>query len=364
MRNVLGTNLTLTLFGESHNEFIGATLDGICPGIKVDDKFIEKQLSKRRPKSNIETPRVENDNYKIISGVFNGYTTGAPLTILIENTNIKSKDYDSMKNIARPSHADYTAYVKYNGYNDYRGGGHFSGRITAPIVAIGSILIKALKERNIYIGTHILECGKTSDRKFENIEEDLKNLENKEFPVLNDIENLITEEIKNVASNNDSIGGILQTAITGLPVGLGEPWFSSVEGQIANAMFSIGGVKGIEFGAGFSYKDLTGSTSNDEFYIENDVVKTKTNNNGGINGGITNGMPIVFNLAVKPTPSISLEQETIDFVKKENTTLKINGRHDPAIIRRMSVVVDSLLAIVICDMLATRYGNDFLKLGE
>ena len=364
MKNVLGTNLTITLFGESHNQFIGATLDGVCPGIKVDEEDIKKQLSKRRPKSNIETPRIENDNFQIISGVFNGYTTGAPLTILIENTNIKSKDYDKQKDIARPSHADYTAHVKYNGYNDYRGGGHFSGRITAPIVAIGSILLKALKEKNIYIGTHILECGKVKDRNFENYLEDIILLQNNDFPVLENIKDNITEEILKVAKNNDSIGGILQSAIIGLPVGLGEPWFSSVEGQIANAMFSIGGVKGIEFGAGFSYKELTGLNANDEFYYENETVKTKTNNNGGINGGITNGMPIVFNLAVKPTPSIGIEQQTINFTNKENTLLKTNGRHDPAIIRRMSVVIDSLLAIVVCDMLATRYGNDFLKLGE
>lgn len=364
MKNVLGTNVTLTLFGESHNQYIGATLDGIWPGIKIDEEFIKKQLSKRRPQAKIETPRIENDNFQIISGVFNGYTTGAPLTILIENTNIKSKDYDKQKNIARPSHADYTAYVKYNGYNDYRGGGHFSGRITTPIVAIGSILLKALKDKNIYIGSHILECSGIKDRNFNDFKEDIKILEKNNFPVLDDIEDKIIEKITKVANNNDSVGGILQTAIIGLPAGLGEPWFSSVEGLIANAMFSIGGVKGIEFGAGFSYKDLTGIKANDAFYYDNEVVKTKTNNNGGINGGITNGMPIVFNLAIKPTPSIGLEQETIDFVNKENTTLQINGRHDPAIIRRMSIVVDCLLAIVICDMLATRYGNDFLKLGE
>ena len=361
MKNVLGTNVTLTLFGESHNEMIGATLDGICPGIKIDEEDIKIQLSKRRPQGKTETPRVENDNFKIISGVFNGYTTGAPLTILIENSNIKSKDYSKIQNIARPSHADFVAYEKYHGYNDYRGGGHFSGRITAPIVAIGSILLKALKEKGIYIGTHILECAGVHDRKFENIENDIKELSTKEYPVLDDIKDEITEKILEIASNNDSVGGILQSAIIGLPVGLGEPWFTSVEGTIANAMFSIGGVKGIEFGAGFNFKNMTGSIANDNFYYDNNVVKTSTNNNGGVNGGITNGMPVVFNLAIKPTPSISIEQDTIDFVNKENTKLEITGRHDPAIIRRIAIVIDSMLAIIVCDMLATRYGNDFLK---
>ena len=361
MKNVLGTNVTLTLFGESHNELIGATLDGVTPGIKVDEEIIKNQLTKRRPSGKTETPRVENDNFKIISGVFNGYTTGAPLTILIENNNIKSKDYSKIQNIARPSHADYVAYEKYHGYNDYRGGGHFSGRITAPIVAIGSILLNALKEKGIYIGTHILECAGVHDRNFENVEKDVKYLNEQDYPVLNNIKDDITTKILEVAANNDSVGGILQSAVVGLPVGLGEPWFSSVEGIIANAMFSIGGVKGIEFGAGFAFKNMTGSIANDNFYYENNVVKTTTNNNGGINGGITNGMPVVFNLAIKPTPSIGIEQDTIDFVNKENTSLEITGRHDPAIIRRMAVVVDSLLAIVVCDMLATKYGNDFLK---
>lgn len=360
MKNTIGDNLTLTLFGESHGAFIGAVLDGVAPGIKVDDEFIKTQLSRRRPQNKIETARVEADEYIIASGVFNGYTTGAPLAIIIPNQNVKSKDYDELKNIARPSHADYAAYVKYHGFVDYRGGGHFSGRITAPIVALGSIIIKALEQKNIYIGTHILRCGNVKDQNFLGTAEELKILNNKNFPVLSDIEEDVKTEILKCAQTGDSIGGILQTEIVGLPAGLGDPWFSSVEGKLSNALFSIGGIKGVEFGLGFGFGDKTGSNSNDAFYIEDGIVKTQTNNNGGINGGITNGMPVVFNCAVKPTPSISLPQETIDFVKKENVSLSIKGRHDPAIIRRMAVVIDSITALVVADLLTTKYGIDFL----
>lgn len=360
MRNTIGDNLTLTLFGESHGEYIGAVLDGMASGIKVDNDFINHQLSKRRPQNKIETARVEADDYQIVSGVFNGYTTGAPLCILIPNQNIKSKDYDALKQVARPSHADYVAYVKYHGFNDYRGGGHFSGRLTAPVVAIGSILIKALEKKNIYIGTHILKCGEVEDSSFVGNIEEIIHLNNKNFPVLDDLEESMRKSIAKCAEEGDSIGGILQTEIVGLPIGLGDPWFSSVEGKLANAMFSIGGIKGIEFGLGFGFGKAIGSKANDSFYVDGDTIKTKTNNNGGINGGITNGMPVVFNTAVKPTPSISKMQETIDFVENQDVTLAIKGRHDPAIIRRMAVVIDSMTAIMIADLLVTKYGVDFL----
>ena len=361
MRNILGDNLTLTLFGESHGPAIGAVLDGMQAGIKVDVDFIKLMLSKRRPQKDIETSRVEMDEFEIISGVFNGFTTGAPLTILIKNKNVISKDYSELKNVMRPSHADYTANIKYHGYNDYRGGGHFSGRITAAIVAVGSILIQALRDKGIYIGTHIKKCGNVIDKDFSLDATEVKDLINKEFPVLNNIEEDIKNVIKTAKENNDSVGGILQTAIVGLPVGLGTEWFSSVEGKLANACFSIGGVKGIEFGQGFDFSNQFGSTSNDQLYVENNVVKTRTNNNGGINGGLTNGMPVVFNLAVKPTPSIKLKQQTINIETMDNTTLELNGRHDPAIIRRMAVVIDAVVAVVVCDLLKEKYGENFLK---
>ena len=362
MKNTLGDNVRFTLFGESHGEVIGGVLDGISAGIKIDEDFIKSQLQKRRPQKGIETTRVEEDNFKIISGVFNGYTTGESICILIENANVKSKDYDSIKDTPRPSHADYVAHEKYHGFNDYRGGGHFSGRMTAVIVAVGAILIKALETKNIFIGSHIKKCGNILDRDFSiDCLEEVISLKDKSFKVLNDIEKDMFDKIEQVRLQNDSIGGIIQTAIVGLPVGLGQPWFSSVEGKIANALFSIGGIKGVEFGAGFDFSNMFGSTANDELYVENNIVKTKTNNNGGINGGITNGMPVVFNSVVKPTPSISRPQNSVDLKSMENVEMVINGRHDPAIIRRVAVVIDSITALVISDLLITRYGEDFLS---
>lgn len=361
MKNTLGENVRLTLWGESHGKYIGAVLDGVCPGIEVNEDFIKKQLNKRRPKGKNETPRVEEDKFTICSGVFNGFTTGEPISIIIENNNVKSKDYEKNKDIFRPSHADYTSYVKSKGFNDYRGGGHFSGRITAAIVCACSILLYALRKKNIYIGTHIKKCMDVIDRDFIDSKKDILNLNNKTYPVLNDIEEDINRIIDKARLEKDSVGGVLQTCINGLPAGLGEPWFSSVEGKIALAMFSIGGVKGIEFGLGFAFSENSAKSCNDQFMLdENNTVKTKTNHNGGINGGITNSMDVIFNLAVKPTPSIASVQDSVNIKSLENVKLEIEGRHDPAIIRRMAVVVECLSALVVCDMLALRYGNYFL----
>lgn len=364
MKNTFGQSVATTIFGESHGEAVGVIIDGLAPGIEVDNDFINLQLSKRRPSGKTDTPRVENDNYKILSGVFNGKTTGTPIAIVIPNENTKSKDYNY--GIARPSHADYTAYMKYHGYEDYRGGGHFSGRVTAGLVAGGAIAISALKKLGINVGTHIFKCGNASDQAFqnvENIEKAVLSLQNKTFPVINDIaEDAIREEILNASQGKDSIGGIIQTAITGMPAGVGEPWFDSLESILSHAIFSIGGIKGIEFGLGDGFASKLGSKANDSFRYENGKVVTTTNNNGGINGGITNGMPITFTCTVKPTPSIGKEQDTVNFITGENTKLEVKGRHDPAIIRRICVVVDSVCALCLCDILAMRYGTDvFLK---
>ena len=360
MKNVLGDNLTLTLFGESHSEYIGGTLDGLTPGIKIDEEYIKHFLSLRRPCCKTDTARVEEDEYKIISGVFNGYTTGAPLTIIIPNNNVNSNAYTDLESKARPSHADYAAYQKYHGFSDYRGGGHFSGRITAVIVALGSICLKALECKGIKIGTHILKCGSVIDKAFEN-DSEIDLINNKKIPLINNLDAKLEEEVLKAKENKDSIGGIIETMITNAPAGIGDPWFSSVEGKISNAVYSIGGVKGIEFGLGFGFQDGFGSNLNDEFYLDNGVVKTKTNNNGGINGGITNGMPITFKSAIKPTPSIGLKQNTIDFKENKEVELEIKGRHDPAIIRRICVVITCITAITMCDLLITRYGEDYLK---
>ena len=362
MSNTFGNQIKITLFGESHGPKIGAVIDGLTPGIFVSQEKIKECLSLRRPSGSHETNRVENDEFEIISGVFNNYTTGAPLCILIKNGDVHSSDYEINKSLARPSHADYVAHEKYHGFEDYRGGGHFSGRITAAIVAAGAIVLQALEKVGINIATHILQCGTISDRNFENINEDIKYLKNKSFPVLNDIEDNCLEEINKARLEQDSIGGVTETVINNLPVGIGEPWFDSLEGSLSQAIFGIGGIKGIQFGAGFNFASMKGSEANDCFYIDDKKVKTLSNNNGGINGGISNGMPIVFSCAVRPTPSIAKTQKTIDIDKKEDASIEIVGRHDPAIIRRICIVITCMTALVIADQLAVKYGKDvFLK---
>ena len=361
MKNTFGNSLSITLFGESHGEMIGAVLDGLAPGIKVDLDFISHQLDLRRPWSSISTKRQEPDNFKIVSGLFQGRTTGTPLTILIPNEDTKSKDYEKNKTLARPGHSDYTAQLKYNGFQDYRGGGHFSGRITAPLVAAGAILICALKDKGINIGTHIKKCAGVSDASFNEYDKDIQELSNKQFAVLDDAKGLLMiEKIKEASSNKDSVGGILETVVTGLPGGVGEPWFDSLESVLSHILFSVPGIKGVEFGDGFKIADLKGSEANDEMYIDGGKVYTKTNVSGGINGGISNGMPIIFSCAVRPTATIFKEQQTVDFAKMENKTITAEGRHDPAIIHRARVVVDSVTAIALSDMLTLKFGTDYL----
>ena len=361
MKNTFGSALTVTLFGESHGEYIGAVLDGVAPGIKIEREYIHARLAERRPSGKISTARVEADEFIIASGEFCGYTTGTPLTILIPNENKKSSDYSSLKVTPRPSHADYAAEQKYHGYQDYRGGGHFSGRITAALVAVGSILRSALLEKGIKIGSHITELHGASDRRFEDYERDIDSLLGKSFPTLSEkAEENMRREIEKAASLGDSVGGILETAIIGIPAGVGEPWFDTVEGMLAHAVFSIPAVKGVEFGAGFAFADMYGSEANDPFAISAGKVVTKTNNNGGINGGITNGMPIIFNTVIKPTPSIYREQDSVNLDEMSETTLKIEGRHDPAIIHRARAVLEAVSAIVVADMLTARYGTDYL----
>ncbi len=362
MKNTFGNSLSLTLFGESHGEAIGCVLDGISPGIEIDKDFISSQMEKRKGVNALSTQRREKDEVKILSGVFEGRTTGTPICLMIENADTKSKDYSKMKDLARPSHADYTAECKYGGYQDYRGGGHFSGRITAPLVAAGAIALTALESKGIKIATHISRCDDIEDREFENCEEDFELLRTLDMPVLCEKKREeISALIEECKRDGDSIGGILSTAVTGMPAGVGEPWFDTVEGMLSHALFSVPAVKGVEFGAGFSFGKMRGSEANDSFYCDCDTVKTKTNNNGGINGGITNGMPITFRCAVKPTPSIYKKQETVNFKKMTDETLLINGRHDPAIIHRARVVIDSVTALTLCDLLITRFGTDYFK---
>jgi len=337
MKNSFGNNIQVTIFGESHGKAVGCIVDGLCAGVPVDEAYIAECLAKRAPSSAADTARREKDQFQILSGVFNGKTTGTAITISIPNEDQHSKDYAATYGKARPSHADFVAHEKYHGCEDYRGGGHFSGRITAGLVAAGALLQGALNKLDIKIDSNILSvCGQTSD---------------------------FDQRIMEAKMNLDSVGGVTRTVISGMPVGAGEPWFDSVESMISHAVFSIGGVKGIEFGLGFGLADKTGSEVNDQFYMEGSEVKTRTNNNGGINGGITNGMDIVFQCAVKPTPSIAQKQNTIDFLKKQDAELEIQGRHDPAIIRRICPVLNAVSAIVMADILAGKYGNDVFYYG-
>ncbi len=362
MKNTFGNSISLTLFGESHGAAIGAVLDGLAPGIAVDDAFIRAQLNKRRPVGKISTARHEADAYRIVSGVFEGRTTGTPLTLLIPNTSQHSKDYAATRSLARPGHADYTAYAKYHGYEDYRGGGHFSGRITAALVAAGAILIGALNEKGIRIGTHIASCGGVADKAFGDLEKEIALLNELDFAVLDrDRGEQMKAAIEAAAAEGDSVGGVLETAVTGLPAGVGEPWFDTVEGVLSHALFSVPAIKGVQFGDAFELVNGRGSAYNDSYYMSDHEIKTQTNHNGGVNGGITNGMPLVFRCAVKPTPSIFKPQATVDFMKRENSVLELKGRHDPAIIHRARVVIDSVTALAVADLLAMRYGTDWLR---
>ncbi len=336
MKNTFGNNVAITLFGESHGEGIGAVLDGMPAGVEVDSAFIAKQLELRRPAGAISTARAEKDKFQILSGVYDSKTTGTPICIVIPNEDTKSKDYGELHYKMRPSHADYTANEKYNGFQDYRGGGHFSGRITAGIVAVGAIAIGALRLKGIEIESRISRLG---------------GVDNPE-----DIESIILK----AKAQGDSVGGVIETAVTGIPTGVGEPWFDSVEGMLAHGLFSIPAVKGVEFGAGFSIADMLGSEANDPFRSIEGKIVTETNNNGGINGGITNGMPIAFRTAIKPTPTIAKEQNTVDIRDNSNTVLAAKGRHDPCIVHRAKVVIDSITAITLCDLLSQRFGTDWL----
>lgn len=370
MQSVIGNSIKLSLFGESHGSMIGVVIDGLAPGIKLDTKFIQEQLDKRKPKGKISTQRHEEDDFKIVSGYFNGYTTGTPLCIMIENRAQKSKDYEKTRNLMRPSHADYTAEKKYLGYQDFRGGGHFSGRITAPLVAVGAICIQILREKGIILGTHILKCKDEKDRNFsldgEKLKREIEIVNNRYFPVFDDEkEESMKRVIEEAGKNLNSVGGILETAVIGVPSGVGEPYFNSIESILSHLLFSIPAVKGVEFGAGFSITDMLGNEANDSFYYnEKGEVKTKSNNNGGINGGISNGMPIIIKTAIKPTPSIYREQESIDISTHENIKFNIEGRHDPTIIHRARVVVDSIVAFGILDILCMRYGYMFMRKEE
>ena len=358
MADWTGNNIKLSIFGTSHGPYIGASIDGLPAGIKVNEDSIRKALSLRRPGGRISTARVEQDEFEIISGVFNGYTSGDCLTVIIANSDTRSKDYSELKIKPRPSHADYSANVKYDGFNDYRGGGHFSGRLTAAIVALCAIIRDVLSFKGITVGSHIRSIGEIEDDRLSFKKEELDYLNEQYFAVLNEeTKDKMLKLIEEARKSQDSVGGIIETAVLGLPCGIGEPYFDSVESRLASLIFSIGGVKGVEFGSGFDISRMYGHEANDEFAYDNGTVITLTNHNGGINGGITNGMPLVVSTAIKPTPSISRVQRTVNLQTGENCELEIHGRHDPCIVHRARIVVDSLICFGLLDLCISEYGK-------
>ncbi len=362
MASSTGKNIKITLFGESHGDMIGVTLEGLKPGILLNLDYINNELEKRKAIGSISTPRKEKDEFEIVSGYFNGYTTGTPLTIIVRNENKKSKDY--RPNILRPGHADYTAFLKYNGYQDYRGGGHFSGRMTVGIVIAGAICKQILENKGILIGSHIKQIHNIMDVDFavnkQALYEQIDEMNKINFAVLtNTVKEDMISCIEKAREDQDSVGGIIETAVLNIEGGIGEPFFDSIESILSSLVFSIPGVKGIEFGRGFEFATLYGSEANDEF-IYQEGIKTTSNNNGGINGGISNGMPIIMKTCLKPTPSISKEQNTVDLLRNQNTVLKIKGRHDPCIVHRARVVVDSMVAIGLLDLYVQRFGYEWI----
>lgn len=352
--NTWGEKINVSIFGESHGEAVGVVLDGIPSGVALDLAEIRREMKRRAPgRNSISTPRAEADEVHILSGFFDGKTTGTPLAGIIHNTNTISKHYQ--KELLRPGHADYTGFMRYGLSHDYRGGGHFSGRLTAPLVFAGAVAKQVLAARGVTVGAHILRIGEFWDQAFDPVDiaaDQLRALWQKDFPVLERTAGeKMQKEILKQRDQLNSIGGIIECAVIGMPAGLGAPFFGSVESRLSSMIFSVPAVKGIEFGDGFGFADLTGKEANDEFYVEDGRIKTYTNHNAGINGGITNGMPVVFRAVVKPTASIAQKQRTVNIETMENTEIEVHGRHDPCITHRAAVVIEAAAALVMLDLL-------------
>lgn len=352
MSSTYGENLKMIIFGQSHGAAIGVSLDGIPAGLPVDIPALCAFLARRAPgNAGYATPRKEADAPEFLSGIADGHTVGAPIAAIIRNTNTRSGDYAGLKDCPRPGHADYTAQVKYGGAQDSAGGGHFSGRLTAPMCIAGGLCKQWLEQRGIRIAAHIAAIGGVKDTPFDPIAPKLDAV-GQIFPVLDGLKGEeMLAKIEQAKKNADSLGGIIECAVTGLPAGLGEPMFGGVENRLSQVLFGIPAVKGVEFGAGFGVADMTGFQNNDPFTIEDGKVVTATNNCGGILGGITNGMPLIFRIAVKPTPSIGQAQESVKLSTMEKTVLTVQGRHDPCIVPRAVPVAEAAAAIAIFDML-------------
>ena len=351
-----GTKLHLTIFGESHGPAIGAVLEGLPAGETVDMEQVLAQMARRAPgRDRSSTPRKESDEPQIMSGMLDGKTTGAPLCAVIANTNTHSADYDNLRTVPRPGHADYTASLRYRGFQDVRGGGRFSGRLTASLVFAGAVCRQVLKRRGVTVGSHVLSVHGVTDDSFDPVNvspELLDSLSAKYFPTVNpSAEAAMRAEIEAARLALDSVGGVVECAAAGLPGGYGGPLSEGVESSLSSLLFAIPACKGVEFGAGFHTAELFGSENNDPFYYDGAVVKTRTNNAGGILGGITTGMPLVFRAAFKPTPSIAREQQSVDLTAGTDTTLSVHGRHDPCIVPRAAVAVEAAAAVALLDLL-------------
>lgn len=351
-----------SIFGESHGPAIGVVLEGVPSGLALDMDFIAGELARRAPgRSTVSTERKEKDIPEILSGVFEGRTTGTPLCAVIRNTDCHSGDYEATRHLARPGHGDYSGHVRYKGFNDYRGGGHFSGRLTAPLVFAGAVAKLILAQKGIYIGAHIRSVGTVSELSFVDIMPDLEMLAQcakQPFPALEKGEEM-QAEILSAKAEGDSIGGTIECAILGLSAGLGQPDLDgNLEGILARHIFAVPAVKGLEFGVGFDCARMWGSEYNDRFYMDGDQVRTHTNHAGGINGGITNGMPVIFTVAMRPTPSIAKAQGTIDMARREDAVLELKGRHDPCVVHRAVPVIEAAAALAVCELLEGVSGLD------
>lgn len=357
MGSTFGNKVKISVFGESHGTAIGVVIDGLPSGEKIDMDEVYRQMARRAPGNDkTATPRKEADKPEILSGLLDGVTTGAPLAAVIYNTNTRSGDYGNIMNAPRPGHSDYTAYLRYDGCNDVRGGGHFSGRLTANLVFAGAVIRQILKRRGIEIAAHIYSIGDAYDDPFNPTgisRELIDRLNGEKFALVNpEKEDELRAQVDAVRAKGDSIGGVVECIVQGMPAGIGEPMFGGVENVISSVVFGVPAVKGIEFGSGFAGSHSRGSENNDEFYYDEEGnVRTRTNNHGGALGGITSGMPILFRTAMKPTPSISIEQNTVDLQNKTDTVLSVKGRHDPCIVTRAVSVIEAAAAIAVINML-------------
>lgn len=351
MSSMTGNKIKLSVFGQSHSEAIGVVLDSLPAGEKIDLERVQRFMERRAPgRSVLSTSRKEPDKPEIVSGLVSSVTCGAPLCAVIYNKNARSSDYSEIKDTPRPSHADFSGYMRYNGFNDVAGGGHFSGRLTAPLCFAGAVALQILERRGIKVQAHILKLHGISDEPYDLVNPQICDMGEKPFPVLNDkAGEKMRAEIDKARMNMDSVGGVIECAVLGMKAGIGDPMFDGIENMLAKNIFGVPAVKGIEFGNGFAATELFGSENNDAFCIENGEIKTVTNRSGGINGGITNGMPIVFRTALKPTPSIYKEQDSVSISGKTPKKLSIEGRHDPSIVVRAVPVIEAVTAFTLLD---------------